>query len=782
MSTIKMEYNSLKRAYTGYAKSLYSKNLEELKTFQLQDVVAHVIMDVVKPSFEKALGYYSTKRVAVYMSMEFLIGRVELDVLSNTRLRKLTSRIFAEKGIDINVLEDVDDPALGNGGLGRLAACYMESAATLGLPVFGHGLYYKYGLFKQEIKDNEQVEVADDWAIEGDSWFKPQEDQSIIVEFKDTRVKAVPCVMPVIGYNRAWDNFELDAYPLTLWRAESMDGTNESAKKISDYLYPNDKEDDGRKLRIRQEYFFTSALMQRIFQIHKEKHGTVDNIEEYYTFQMNDTHPVLACVEFIRLLEQEGYSFAEAFKKARKCFAYTNHTVLPEALESWRADLFQEVIPDKCYRIIQDLNQKLIDELIAQEEYQKDNGEPDWDKIRNYELTAWGSVHMSRIACFISHTINGVAALHSQILKDRLFYGWDKICPGGIINITNGVTPRRWILESNPALSELLTEELGDGWVTNLELLERLDHYQLSPDRVRKYLKTKEDAKKELARYILKREGIEMNPNSIVVSQVKRFHLYKRQLLFALGVLWIRDEIKCRRIKDFPMTTILIGGKAAASYVEAKEIIKLWKDIQDLVNNDSDMAGIMQVIFLTNYNVSYMEKICAATDISLQISMAGQEASGTGNMKFMMNGAVTVGTMDGANIEIFEKAGIENNYPFGLTVKDLNGLPYNPKEFMDASKEMQVVLPYLMGELSHDYKGVVDKLMYEDKYRVMPDLRAFINALLGALYDIEREESFGFYEAHAIKALKNIAHSGDFSSDRAIMEYAEKIWHIVPEK
>ena len=569
---------------------------------------------------------------------------------------------------------------------------------------------------------------------------------------------------------------------MTLWKAEPVEGTNDSAKSISEYLYPNDKEDSGRILRIRQEYFFTSALMQRLFQIHMEKHGTLDNIEEYYAFQLNDTHPVLACVEFIRLLEKEGYSFEEAFKKARKCFSYTNHTVLPEALESWRTDLFQEVIPDKCFRIIQDLNQALIDDVRTKKEFQKSNGEPDWDKIRNYELTAWGSVHMSRIACFISHTINGVAELHSQILRERLFLDWDKVCPGGIINITNGVTPRRWILESNPALAELLDLELGDGWVTNPELLQRLDHYQLFSDLAQKYLKTKASAKEELARYIWKREGIQMNPNSIVVSQVKRFHEYKRQLLFALGLLWIRHEIKAGRITDFPMTTFIIGGKAAASYVEAKDVIKFWKDIQDLINNDPDMTGKMQVIFVTNYNVSYMEKICAATDISLQISMAGQEASGTGNMKFMMNGAVTVGTMDGANIEIFKEAGIENNYPFGLTVKDLNGLPYNPTEFMEASQELRVILPDWESELNQDYQKIIDKLKYEDKFRVMPDLRAFINVLMEALYDIAREQKFGFYEAHAIKALKNIAHSGIFSSDRAIKEYAEPVWHLTSEK
>ena len=783
---------TLKAQYVESAHELFGKELNELAPYELNSVIARVVKEkVIAPNWEHSMNLFSEKRIAIYFSIEYLIGRVVLDALTNTGLMKVTRKIFSEEGIDINCLEEVEDAALGNGGLGRLAACFVESAATMGYPLYGAGLYYKYGLFKQKFDSyGHQVEIPDDWTANEDKWFeKVPDDDDIIVEFQDTKVKAVRYVVPVIGYNASRSQFQGNAFPLTLWKAEPIEGvTNKSAAAISDWLYPNDKEDEGKKLRIRQEYFFCSAMMQFIFKQHLAKHGTLDNIEDYYIFQMNDTHPVFGCLEFIRLMQSHGYSFKDAFHKAKKCFAYTNHTIMSEALEKWPIVIFKDMLPN-LFKVIEDLNQALVDELKVQDKFcisYMNNGvfekHPDWGLIRGYELFADGVIHMSRIACFISSKINGVAAVHTEIIKDETLAKWYKLYPWKFNNKTNGVTPRRWLKLANHPLANFLDGRLGKGWTTDLTRLEKLEQFKNDPQALAEFADVKRTAKVVLADEIEKREGIRLDTSSIFDVQVKRIHEYKRQLMNALSILYFYDEMKKGNLKDFPKTTFIIGGKAAASYEMAKEIITLIKAIQQMVNNDPDVNDKMKVVFLTNFNVSYAEKVYAGANFSEQISTAGTEASGTGNMKFMLNGAPTIGTMDGANIEIVEEAGNKNAYIFGATVDELKRIKplYRHQLVLDANRDLVSLLDYLKGErnLKGTYWNLVNTLLYNDHYFIMYDLRAYIDARLRAFSDYAMEQKTGDMSYYTRKGLKNTAHAGKFSSDRTIQEYVDDIWHL----
>ena len=791
MQKYMINQQTLKLQYLESARNLFGKELKELNPYELNVVIANVVKnEVISSNYEDSKNLYSEKRIAVYFSIEFLIGRIVLDMLNNVGLLKVTNEIFAQEGIDINCLEEVPDVATGNGGLGRLAACFIESAATKGYPLYGAGLYYKYGLFKQEFDNaGNQIEKPDDWTANGEAWFDALEDEVVIVEFQDTKVKAVPYVMPIVGYNSSEECVNSNVYPLTLWKAEPIPGvTNESAAKISDWLYPNDSQDDGKKLRLRQEYLFTSATIQRIFNIHLKKHGTLDNIEDYYFFQMNDTHPVMACLEFVRLLKLNGYTPKEAFEKAKKCFAYTNHTIMTVALEKWPIIIFKDILPN-LFKVIEDLNQILIDELIGKDEFCNitfENGrvrkDPDWGKVRKYELFADGNIHMGRIACFVGNKINGVAAVHTEIIKNDTLDIWYKLCPEKFNNKTNGVTPRRWIKLANPGLSDFLDKYVGKDWITNLSRLELLEQYKNNPEVLAEFAAVKNKAKNTLIECVLKREGIRIDPNSIIDCQVKRIHLYKRQVMNALRILYIYDKLKKGELSNFHKMTFIIGGKAAASYAEAKELIKLIKAIQNMVNNDPDVNDKMQVIFLTNFNVSYAEKIYAGANFSEQISVAGTEASGTSNMKFMMNGAPTIGTLDGANIEILEEAGTKNNYIFGATVEELDRIKsiYNHQSFLSANPDLVELIDYLKGKrnLSGTYWIIANNLLYNDEYMNMYDLRSYIDITLKANRDYAKEQETGNLTFYTRKCLKNTAHSGKFSSDRTIQEYSEDIWHI----
>ena len=791
METYKIDEMTLKAQYQDAARTLFNKALNELNPYELNAVIASVVKGkVIAPNWERSMNLYSEKRIAVYFSMEFLMGRLVLDVLTNTGLRKVTTKIFAAEGIEINCLEEVDDTALGNGGLGRLAACFIESAASMGKPLYGVGLYYKYGLFKQKFDaDGRQVQVPDDWTANGEAWFEPHYEDAVIVEYRDTKVRAVPYVMPVIGYNASRTSFEGNAFPLTLWKSEPIDGeTNESAARISDYLYPDDSNDEGKKLRLRQEYFFVSAELQRIFRLHLQKHGTLDNIEDYYMFQMNDTHPVFGCLEFIRLLKRYGYSFDVAFEKAKKCFAYTNHTIMSEALEKWPIVMFKDMLPS-IFKVVEELNQKLIDELRLKDEFcfmSMENGKlerrPNWEVIRQYELFEYGVIHMSRIACYVGCKINGVAAVHTEIIKEKTLGKWYKLYPEKFNNKTNGVTPRRWLKLANRDLANFLDAHLGKGWTTNLSELEKLEQFKNDQTVLAEFAAVKRSAKTHLIDYIEKHEGVRIDFDSIIYCQVKRIHEYKRQLMNALRILYIYDQLKKGNLPNFYKSTFIIGGKAAASYETAKRIIALIKDIQEMVNNDPDVNGKMKVVFLTNFNVSYGEKVYAGANFSEQISTAGKEASGTGNMKFMMNGAPTIGTMDGANIEIVEEAGTKNNYIFGATVEELNRIQpiYSHRAFLDANKDLEELLDYLKGKrnLKGVYWDLADTLSYNDVYFNMYDLRSYIEITLKANKDYAMEQKTGNLSYYTRKCLKNTAHSGKFSSDRTILEYVDDIWHI----
>ena len=785
MKAYTIDQMTLKNQYQESARIMFNKTLKELSPYELNAVIANVIRNnVIQPNWDNSMDLYSKQRIAIYFSIEFLIGRVVLDALTNAGLMKVTTKIFAEEGIDIKCLEEVEDTALGNGGLGRLAACFVESAATMGYPLFGVGLYYKYGLFKQQFDANgNQVEVPDDWTANGEAWFEPKYEDAVIVEYQDTKVKAVPYVLPIIGYNPSRESFQSNAFPLTLWKAEPIEGvTNSSAAQISDWLYPNDGNDEGKKLRIRQEYFFVSAMLQRIFKIHLEKHGNLDNIEDYYMFQMNDTHPVFGCLEFIRLLKEYGYSFKEASQKAKKCFAYTNHTIMSEALEKWAIVLFKDLLPN-LFKIIEELNQELIDELKTKDKFMiKGSNQPDWGLIREYELFADGVIHMSRIACFVGCKINGVAAVHTEIIKNETLNKWYELYPEKFNNKTNGVTPRRWLKLANHDLANFLDGHLGKEWTTDLVMLEKLEQYKNDSVVLSEYAGVKRIAKRNLVDYIEKHEGIRIDPDSIIDCQVKRIHEYKRQLMNALRILYIYDQLKQGKLPNFYKTTFIIGGKAAAAYEKAKSIIALIKDIQEMVNNDPEVNDKMKVVFLTNFNVSYSEKVYAGANFSEQISTAGTEASGTGNMKFMMNGAPTIGTLDGANIEIVEEAGSKNNYIFGATVDELKRINkiYNHHIFLEANKDLVGLLDYLKGErnLRGTYWNLANTLLYDDKYFCMYDLRSYIEITLKANSDYAKEQETGDFSYYTKKALKNTAHVGKFSSDRTIKEYADDIWHI----
>lgn len=792
MQTYKNEKAKLKSLYVEVALNLFNKELGQLNPYELNAVIAAVVKRKIMSNWGKVINLHSEQRVTIYFSMEWLIGKVVLDALNSLGLLEITKNIFKEEGIDIMCLEEVDDAALGNGGLGRLAACFADSAATQGYPMYGVGLYYKFGLFKQTFSpDGHQVEVPDDWTANGDPWSEPNYDEAVIIQYRYTKIMAVPRYMPVIGYRGNPDHIDL---PLKLWMAVPIEGTDGLAAKISDYLYPDDNPDDGKRLRIMQEHFFVSAELRSLVNIHLQKHGHLDNFEEYYIFQMNDTHPVLGCLEFIRILKEHGYTFDEAFEKAKKCFAYTNHTVLSEALEKWPIHIFKDLLPE-LYKVIQEMNMKLIHELLGKKEFhvgQTFAGVPMWNLINQYELfddRVENLIYMSRIACYVGNHINGVAEVHTGILQDDLLANWYNLYPERFCNITNGVTPRRWIMLANPYLSEFLDKYIGTGWRVNLRELEKLEQYKDNHEVLAELAGVKHKSKVRLAKFIEKheknarKEPIIVNPEWNFDCQVKRIHEYKRQDMNVLRILYFYEKLKKGELRNFPKTVFIIGGKAAASYGKAKMIIALIKDVQEMVNSDPDVNDKMQVVFLTNYNVSYGEIVYPAANFSEQISTAGKEASGTGNMKFMMNGAPTIGTMDGANIEIVEEASIKNNFIFGADVAELETVVpsmYNHQAVLEAHPELEGLIEYLEGKrnLRGTYNLLAKDLRGNDKYFVMYDLKRYIDVTLKAFKAYYKEQTTGDLSHYTRKSLKNIAHSGKFSSDRTIQQYAEEIWHI----
>jgi len=777
------------------AQSMYCKKIEELSASELHLALGKAVMGEIAPNWAKSKAKHDSERRAYYMSAEFLMGRMMYNNLYCLGILDEVKKLLAKKGIDINVFEDIDDAALGNGGLGRLAACYLDSAATQEVPLDGYGIRYKYGLFKQLIQDGYQVEVADNWQRFEDPWCIRREDETVIVAFKDQKVKAVPYDMAVIGCKTNNIN------TLRLWQAEAINDFDFSAfnntaydlavkekndaENISKVLYPNDNKYEGKVLRLKQQYFFCSASLQDIIRRYKAKHGNdFSFFAQENAIQLNDTHPVSCVPELVRLLQNEGMTFDEAFEIARKTCSYTNHTVLGEALEKWPADLMNQVIP-VIYDIIALIANKCQEELTA-----KGVSE---DKKAKMRIIDGNVVHMARLATYAGTYVNGVAQLHTEILKRDLLKEWYEVYPERFLNKTNGITQRRWLGLCNPELSELITKKVGsDEWLTDLSKLSVLNKC-LDARTINKFNDIKATKKKQLAEYIKKMDGYDINPDTIFDVQVKRLHEYKRQLLNAFSIMAIYFRLKEGKLPNWTPTTFIFGAKAAPGYARAKAIIKYITEIANLVNNDPDTKDKLQVYFISNYNVSYAEKIVVAADISEQTSTAGLEASGTGNMKFMLNGAVTLGTWDGANIEIAECAGEENEYIFGARVEDIEKLKaegYNPRAIYEANPETKRVIDTLIdGTFDDDgaqgegsFKELHDALLIgtswqvADHYFLIYDLPLYVDAKIKANSDYADRKEFGK------KCLLNVANAGKFSSDRSILEYAKEIWHTSYKK
>ena len=773
------------------AQEAYCKKVEELTPSELHLALGKVVMGEIAPNWAKSKAKHNSERRAYYFSAEFLMGRMMYNNLYCLGILDEVTKLLKKKGIDINVFEEIDDAALGNGGLGRLAACYLDSAATQEVPLDGYGIRYKYGLFKQLIKDGYQVEIADNWQRFKDPWCVRREDEAVTVSFKDQTVKAVPYDMAVIGCKtdnintlRLWQAEAVNEFDFTAFNNTEYDRAvkeKNDAENISKVLYPNDNKYEGKVLRLKQQYFFCSASLQDIMRRYKAKHGTdFSHFAEENAIQLNDTHPVSCVPELVRLLELEGMGFDEAFEIARKTCSYTNHTVLSEALEKWSADLMTQVIPE-IYDIICLIANKCQEELIA--------------KGINNEMRAkmriidGNAVHMARLATYAGTYVNGVAQLHTEILKADLLKEWYQVYPERFLNKTNGITQRRWLGLCNPELSELITDKVGsDDWLIDLSKLSVLNDC-LDARTINKFNKIKAKKKVQLAEYIKKMDGFDVNPDTIFDVQVKRLHEYKRQLINAFSIMAIYFRIKEGKLPNWTPTTFIFGAKAAPGYARAKAIIKYITEIANLVNNDPDTKDKLKVYFISNYNVSYAEKIVVAADISEQTSTAGLEASGTGNMKFMLNGAVTLGTWDGANIEIAECAGVENEYIFGARVEDIDRLKkegYNPAGLLEQNPELKRVINTLIdGTFDDDGaqgEGSFRELHHAltkgthwhdpDHYFLIQDLPDYIETKIRANADYADRKEFGK------KCLLNVANAGKFSSDRAILEYANEIWHV----
>ena len=773
------------------AQSTYCKTVEELTASELHLALGKAVMGEIAPKWAKSKAKHDSQRRAYYFSAEFLMGRMMYNNLYCLGILDEITKQLKKKGIDINTFEEIDDAALGNGGLGRLAACYLDSAATQEVPLDGYGIRYKYGLFKQLIHDGYQVEVADNWQRFDDPWCIRKEDEAVTVAFKDQTVKAVPYDMAIFGCKtdnintlRLWQAEAVNEFDFTAFNNTEYDRAvkeKNDAENISKVLYPNDNKYEGKVLRLKQQYFFCSASLQDIIRRYKAKHGNdFSHFAEENAIQLNDTHPVSCVPELVRLLQNEGMSFDQAFEIARKTCSYTNHTVLGEALEKWPADLMKQVIP-VIYDIIALIANKCQEELTS-----KGVSE---DMKANMRIIDGNVVHMARLATYAGTYVNGVAWLHTEILKNDLLKEWYAVYPERFLNKTNGITQRRWLGLCNPELSELITKKVGsDAWLTDLSKLSVLNDC-MDARTINKFNEIKAKKKQQLADYVKKMDGYDINPDTIFDVQVKRLHEYKRQLLNAFSIMAIYFRIKEGKLPNWTPTTFIFGAKAAPGYARAKAIIKYINEIANLVNNDPDTKDKLQVYFISNYNVSYAEKIVVAADISEQTSTAGLEASGTGNMKFMLNGAVTLGTWDGANIEIAECAGVENEYIFGARVEDIEKLKaegYNPRALYDSNEETRRVIDTLVdgtfdddgaqGEGSfrelHDALLVGTSWQVADHYFLLYDLPLYIEAKIKANADYADRKEFGK------KCLMNVANAGKFSSDRSILEYANEIWHV----
>ena len=803
---------AFKESVKENVKFLYRKKLEEATQEQIFQAVCYTVKDVIIDNWLETQNAYKEQdpKIVYYMSMEFLMGRALGNNLINLTAYKEVKEALDELGLDLNVIEDQEpDPALGNGGLGRLAACFLDSLATLNYSAYGCGIRYRYGMFKQQIKDGYQVEVPDNWLKNGypfelrrpeyakevhfggyvDVEYDPATGSNKFVHKGYQAVKAVPFDMPIVGYNnkivntlRIWDaepivDFELDSFDKGDYK-KAVEQEN-LARNIVEVLYPNDNHMAGKELRLKQQYFFVSASLQAAVAKYKKAHKDIMKLHEKVTFQMNDTHPTVAVAELMRILmDEEGLGWDDAWAVTTKCVAYTNHTIMAEALEKWPVELFSRLLP-RVYQIIEEINRRFI--LDIQAKYPGN-----YDKIKNMAILYDGQVKMAHLAIVAGYSVNGVARLHTEILKKQELKDFYEMMPEKFNNKTNGITQRRFLLHGNQLLADWVTDHIGPEWITDLSQISKLKVYVDDEKAQQEFMNIKYQNKVRLAKYILEHNGVEVNPRSIFDVQVKRLHEYKRQLLNILHVIYLYDQIKKHPEMDFYPRTFIFGAKASAGYARAKKIIKLINSVADVVNNDASIDGKLKVVFIENYRVSNAEMIFAAADVSEQISTASKEASGTGNMKFMLNGAPTLGTMDGANVEIVEEVGQENAFIFGLSADEVinyeNNGGYDPRVIYNTDDEIRQVLTELVnGTFSSDtelFRDLYNSLLNQnggeraDQYFILGDFRSYAAA------QKKVEEAYKDEKGWARMAMMNTACAGKFTSDRTIQEYVDDIWHL----
>ena len=760
-------------------KYTYDVSLQEATAQELHEALGEAVMMAISDSWKSSKSARLQQRKAYYFSAEYLIGRLVYSNLYNLGILDEMKQLFAAKGVDLSILEEVEDAALGNGGLGRLAACFLDSAASCDIPLSGYGLRYKFGLFKQSFDEQgSQKENADDWSKYGDPWSYRRYNHTVKVKFPDHTVLAVPYDVPIIGYGT--DNINT----LRLWQCEAEEELDFSAFNDQDYLralaqknkaeditrvlYPNDSTWEGKRLRIKQQYVLSSASLQDMLRTFKNAHGNdLSRFADYYAVQLNDTHPAMSIPELIRLLMNEGMDFDQSFSIAQRTFSYTNHTVMSEALEKWPLDLLSSVVPE-----IVDIIRRIDDKLKREH--------PGLFVIKD------NTAHMANLSVYVGSYVNGVAEIHSQILKDDLFHDWYQVFPERFQNKTNGVTPRRWMGLCNPELTQLLKYRIGGDFLKDLDKLANLKP-MIDDDLVRQFNAVKREKKEQLCKVIAEKEGVQLNPDFIFDVQVKRLHEYKRQLMNALSIVDIYFRLKNGELPDFQPTAFIFGAKSAPGYARAKAIIRYINRIARMINNDPQVADKLKVVFVQNYNCSYAEHIIPAADISEQISPAGTEASGTGNMKLMINGAVTLGTLDGANVEIAQEAGMENEYIFGHTVQEINSTKdsYYARGIYDSDSHLHRAIDTLVdGTVPTDdaqrelYHALLDGTNWHkaDHYFVLLDYSSYMDAKLRANREYADRLAFGR------KCLENVASGSKFSSDRTIRQYADEIWHIKPVK
>ena len=803
---------AFKESVKENVKFLYRKTLEEATQEQIFQAVSYTVKDVIIDNWLETQNAYQKQdpKIVYYMSMEFLMGRALGNNLLNLTAYGEVKEALEELGLDLNVIEDQEpDPALGNGGLGRLAACFLDSLATLNYCAYGCGIRYRYGMFKQEIKDGFQLEVPDNWLKNGYPFelrrpeyakevhfggyvrveYDPATGSNRFIHEGYQAVKAVPFDMPILGYNnkivntlRIWDaepivDFGLDSFDKGDYK-KAVEKEN-LARNIVEVLYPNDNHMAGKELRLKQQYFFVSASLQAVIEKYKKNHSDIRKLYEKVVFQMNDTHPTVAVAELMRILmDEEGLGWDEAWEVTTKCVAYTNHTIMSEALEKWPIELFSRLLP-RVYQIIEEINRRFILEIQA-----KYPG--NYEKIKKMAIIYDGQVKMAHLAIVAGFSVNGVARLHTEILKNQELKDFYEMMPEKFNNKTNGITQRRFLLHGNQLLADWVTDHIGPDWITDLSQISKLKLYVDDERAQQEFMNIKYQNKVRLAKYILEHNGVEVDPHSIFDVQVKRLHEYKRQLLNILHVIYLYDKIKRNPGMEFYPRTFIFGAKASAGYARAKKIIKLINSVADVVNNDKSIDNKIKVVFIENYRVSNAEMIFAAADVSEQISTASKEASGTGNMKFMLNGAPTIGTMDGANVEIVEEVGEENAFIFGLSSDEVinyeNNGGYDPNVIYNTDGEIrQVLMELINGTFSHDtelFRDLYDSLLrgngYDkaDQYFILADFRAYVAA------QEKVEEAYRDEKRWARMAMMNTACSGKFTSDRTIQEYVDDMWHL----